>query len=250
MFYGRIYTVFKKEVLFLMQKHIRLKRSLIFFAIVSFIEYLIFHILYIAFDSLNEYVLLPVRLSVSLFPVLSAALVLRMHKTFKKSLLNILYLSSVRFVFSILYSYMFLVLMLHVKSIDALVIAPVAAIIMVALYALLTLLCYGLVRLVFNIKGIAFEPRKHFPVRVTDFKNPITTGLLILPLFVFAFELVFEIISTVSFFIDYGTVYRLDEIIWMIFSYLFLLLKLILTMLATKLAANKLLEIKKKEQTE
>ena len=227
---------------------IRLKRALIFLAVLSFFEYLSFHLLYIAFDQINEFVLLPVRLSISIFPVISLSLALRMHKNFLGTFINMLYFSAVRFVFAILYSYMFLVLLLHIPTVDALPFAPLVAIVLVLIYFILTLFCYGVLRLVYKIRRAEFTPKRHFPLRAAELSSPLTLGLMILPLILFTVELVFEIISTVSFFTAYGSSYRPEEIVWMIFSYLFILMKLVLTMVFSSLGANKLLDVKK-EQT-
>lgn len=215
-----------------------IRKALIFFAAISLAEYLVFHILYLTFDGINEYALLPVRLSLSAFPVIAAAVLVSMGLSVGKTVLYTLYISLTRFVFSFLYSYLFLVLEVGMKTLYALPLAPLLSVALTLIYALLILACYGLVRLVFHIKKLDYSPRSHFPLHATDFSSPVTLGLLLYPLALFAVELAFEVVGTVRFFTDYGAAFRPSELIWLVFSYVFLLVQLILSMLFAKLAAN------------
>lgn len=223
-----------------MAKNKRLRQILLCFAAVSLIEYLIFHLIYIFTDSLSEFSLLPIRFSLSVFPITVAAVLIKERLDFLGALKYTSLISLVRFFFSFLYSYFFLLLGTNLLSLEALALAPIASIILVIIYFALILACYGIIRLVFKLKKLTYSPEIYFPISATDFKNPISLGIIIYPLAIFSVELVLEIISTVGYFLEIGAVYRIYEIIYMICQYLFLLIQLIASVLLAVLLSNKL----------
>ncbi len=223
-----------------MSKKGNLSHILLCFAVISLIEYLIFHLIYVITDSINEFALLPIRLSLSVFPITAAAVLIRERQSFKGALKYTALISLTRFFFTFLYSYFFLLLGTNLRSLEAISLAPISSLIMIVIYFLLILACYGIVRLVFKLKKIEYAPERYFPLRATDFKNPVSLGIVIYPLAIFATELVLEIISTVGYFLEIGSVYRSYEIIYMIFQYIFLLIQLIASVLLASLLSNKL----------
>lgn len=226
-----------------MAKHQNLKRQLVFFFFFSVIEYALFHLSYVLSDTINGYALFPIRLSLSVFPVTVAAALAKDRLNFKAATLRALIISVMRFLSSFLYSYMFLIFATNLRTTEALMLSPVLSIPMMLVYFLLSLGCYGLIRLGFVIKKVDYESaRAYFPFSATDFKNPISLGVLFLPLAIFAFEFITEIISTVNFFLSYGSSFRVEEIIFMVISYLFILLKLVISVFLPSLFANKMLK--------
>ena len=226
-----------------MIKNANIKRQLIFFFMFSVIEYALFHISYVMADTINGYALFPIRLSLSVFPVTAAAAIAKDRLDFKRATLRALLISAMRFLSSAIYSYMFLIFATNLRTAEAISVAPILAIPLVLVYFLLTLACYGLIRLTFLIKKSDFSTSEdHFPLSATDFKNPVSFGIMLFPLAIFVFELTFEIIGTVGFFIEYGSSFRIGEIIFMVISYLFILLKLVISVLLPAMLANKLLK--------
>ena len=226
-----------------MTKNQNLKRQLIFFFIFSIVEYALFHIAYVLTDTINGYALFAIRLSLSVFPVTVAAALARDRLNFKEATLRALIISVMRFLSSFLYSYMFIIFATTLRTVEALTLAPIVSIPMVLVYFLLSIGCYGLIRLGFVIKKAVYnDARGCFPFSSTDFKNPVSLGVLFLPFAIFLFEFITEIVSTVNFFISYGSSFRAEEIIFMIISYLFILLKLVISVFLPALFANKMLK--------
>lgn len=229
-------------------KHQNFKRQLLFFFVFSVVEYALFHLSYVLAGTINDYALFPIRLSLSVFPVTAAVAIVRDGLNFKKAALRALIISAMRFLTSFAYSYMFLIFATTMRTAEALTFAPIISIPLVLIYFLLILACYGFIRLGFVIKKADFSSSsEYFPLSATDFKNPVSLGILFFPLAIFAFEFISEIIGTVSFFIDYGTSFRIGEIIFMVASYLFILLKLVISVLLPALLANKILKEQKVE---
>ena len=222
-----------------MNRSANLKRTLIFLAVLCAIEYVIFHILYTALDGFNEYSILSIRLSLAVFPAVGCAALIKL--SVERAWLNVLYISLVRVPFSYLYAYMYMIYTNGFSSKEAFIIAIPAALVIAIIYGALVLLAYALMRLVFKLKHIEFIPDNHLPIKATELSNPLTLGIALFPAIIFAIQLLFEIISTISYFIDYGAIYRPLEIVWMVFSYLFLLIQLIAATLLSCLLVNKLL---------
>ena len=233
-----------------MSKQRNFRRQMLFFFLFSVVEYLFFHIAYLLTDAINGYALFPIRLSLSVFPVTAAVALVRDSLDFKSATLRALIISLTRFLSSFLYSYMFLIFGTSVRTAEALGISPILSIGATLVYFILILIAYGFIRLAFSIKKISYGTVSgYFPFSVTDFNNPVSLGAILFPLLVFAFELVFEIIGTVSFFIDYGISFRIDELVFIVLSYLFILLKLVISALLPSLLANKILADKPKQST-
>ena len=226
-----------------MQSKANLKRQLLFFFAFSVIEYLIFHLIYVFTDSINSYALFPIRLSLSVFPVTAAAALAKDKLTFKAAMVRAVLISLMRTLASLLYSYMFIIYATTLRTGEAIMLSPLMAILLMLAYFLLTLACYGLIRLGFVIRGASYgAANEHFPISVTDLKNPVSLGIAFFPLAIFTFELVSEVIGTVRFFLEYGSSIRTVEIIYLVFSYLFILIKLVISVLIPALLVNRLMK--------
>ena len=231
-----------------MAKRRGLSRQMLFFFLFSVIEYLFFHLAYVLTETINGYALFPIRLSLSVFPVTAAAVLVKDALNFKAATLRALIISLTRFLPSFLYSYMFLIFGTNMRTAEALMLSPLFAICALLLYFVLVLACYGLIRLAFSIKRIGYiNSSDCFPFSVTDFKNPVSLGIILFPLVIFAFEFISEIIGTVSFLIEYGASVRPGERIFMVISYLFILLKLVISAYLPSLLANKLMKDRSNE---
>ena len=140
-----------------MKKRGNIKRQLIFFFIFSVIEYALFHLSYVMTDTISDYALFPIRLSLSVFPVTAAAALVKDGLDFKGAILRALLISATRFLSSFIYSYMFLIFATTMRTAEALAFAPILSIPLVLVYFLLILACYGLIRLAFVIKRADYK---------------------------------------------------------------------------------------------
>ena len=219
----------------------RLKRILVFFAVFSVFEYLAFHALYLLTDSLAEYILLQIRVSVSMLPVMAAVAVIREGIDTRRVLLHLGYIALERIPFSFLYAYMFIVLYYRTVSTEALLYSILLSVGIAFVYFLLFIAVYGLVHLSFRLSGREYDAVGCFPIRISNLSCPLVRGLSILPFTVFLIELVFEIIATVSYFTSYGAAYRAGEIIYMVFSYILLIVIFLSSMLMAAGLGNRFL---------
>ena len=87
-----------------MIKNQNLKRQLLFFFLFSVIEYALFHIAYVMTDTINDYALFPIRLSLSVFPVTAAAALVKDGLDLKRATLRALLISAMRLLTSFIYS--------------------------------------------------------------------------------------------------------------------------------------------------
>ncbi len=215
-----------------------LKRNLIFFSIFSLIEYLIFHTFYLS-DGIGELSLHIIRFSVTVFPALVGIGIIKDGIFTQKNILNIAIIYAARLPFFFLYIYVIAHELFRMTSVEIILYAILFSLVLALLYFLLSLAVYYITR--WRVKKSARSIEDSIPLKITDFKNPITVGLLSLPLLFFAFEFSYEIYNTVIYLIAYASDYRLSEIIYLVAEYLFILIKLIITALLGKLLVNRVL---------
>lgn len=225
-----------------------IKRILAFFAVFSFIEYLAFHGLYLLTDGLSEYVLLPIRISVSVVPVMAAAAVIREGLGLGGTMRHLGYIALVRLPFSFLYSYMFTVLYYRTVLGEALLWSILFSLAITLVYYAAFCAVYGLVRLSFRLSGAEYITVDRFPLRISNLSCPLVRGLAILPFVIFLVELVLEIITTVSYFIDVGSGYRTSEVVYMVFQYVLIIGIFVAAMLLAAMLTNRFMKEKVEEE--
>ncbi len=212
-----------------------LKRNLIFFAIFSIIEYLFFHAIYLTVG-VGEIAMHIIRFSITVFPPLVGIGVLKSGVNTRCNLLDMAYIYICRLPFFFLYIYVSAHELFRMTTVKIVLYAILFSLGVAIIYYLLSLLVYYIIRR--KIEKAKRDIDTLLPIKITDFKNPVVLGLLTLPLIIFAIEFGYEIYLTVTYLIRYYRDYRLTEIIYLVFQYLFILIKLMATMLLSKLLIN------------
>lgn len=228
-------------------KNNTLRRSLLFFTIFSLIEYLLFHAIYL-YSGIDEFALHIIRFSITVFPPLVGVGVIYGGIKTRNNIFDIAYIYIAKLPFFFLYVYVFAHELFRMTTSEIVLYAILFAVILALVYFLLSLLVYFVIRGKMKKSGLGVDTL--IPIKATDFKNPITTGLLTLPLIFFIFEFGYEIYNTVVYLISYHQDYRLLEIVYLALQYIFILLKLIVTMLLSKLLLNHVLAKKREGKQE
>lgn len=216
-----------------------IKRVMPAFTAISIIEYLIFHTLYLTYSSINTIVIMPFICSISYFPSLIIASHTALGKKTKVAFLHTLVMCIPRFIVLIPFFYIFLTHYVTNNWVDALVYALPTAFVITVAYIVLTMVGYGLSRFVFKRRKLEFDAESYLPAKAFRLKNPAARAIFMYPLFIFLVELAFELVSTVTFFIEDGKNYGFYDIAWMVIFYLFILLVLIITQAFSVFLANR-----------
>lgn len=219
-------------------KNKALKRNLCFFAIFSLIEYLIFHIIYLS-SGVGTLALHIIRFSLTVFPPLVGVGVIRSGVCTRNNILDITYIYIARLPFFFLYIYVIAHELFRMKTIEITLYAILFSLVVALIYFSLSLLVYFIIKGKLKKRGVDADGL--FPIKITDFKSPVVTGLLTLPLIFFSLEFLYEVYNTVIYFLSYANDYRLAEIVYLVLQYLFILFKLVITMLLSKLLVNRVL---------
>lgn len=215
------------------------RRVMPLFTAISVIEYLIFHFLYLGFEGINTVVIMPLICSFSYFPALIVASHTAYGKDTKTAFLHTLLMCIPRFITLLPFFYIFLTHYITHNYVDAIVLSIPTAFIMSIVYVMLAMLGYGLARFHFHRKGLDFEGESHLPAKAFRLKNPVSQAIFAYPLFIFIIQLIFELISTVRFFIEDGSNYSFYDIAWMVIFYVFILLVLVITQAFSVFLANR-----------
>ena len=224
-----------------------LKRSLLFFALFSLIEYLIFHSIYLS-DGIGTLAIHVIRFSITVFPPIVGISVIKEGINTRNNLLDMAYIYLVRLPFFFLYIYVIAHELFRIKTAEIILYAILFSLLSALIYYLFSLIVYYIIRATLKKDGGDISDK--FPIKITDFKNPVVKGLLILPFIFFSIEFLYEVYNTVIYLIKYANDYRLVEVIYLVIQYLFILIKLIATMLLSKLLVNRVLAKKENEENE
>ena len=207
-------------------------------AIYSLATYLIAHVAYMYMNEtlgdVMEYVSLYVgKLSSFIIPasVSAVALTLYTYCGIKSAVLFSLAASSGRVFFTLPYYYIIFIYNYAYDSVEALALALVASVGIILLGTLGSMLLVGAAVVTVRLglgKGSEISPRDHLADKMQfceklDILGGANPALAVCTLCILGYNLIAEIIDTVSFFIEYGLDFVMIEIITIIANYLILL---------------------------
>lgn len=213
------------------------RRILPYFAAVALVEFIIYYVLSLvaqSYDAVYYYLLFAERLIFLAVPVIAAAIIIRLCDTVKRTLITVALISLTRAIFLIPFLYIEYVYGPY-DSVEAITLSLLTTVITVAAHALIVLLLWWLMRLIIKRRGGELS----FPLPYFRFDNGASLSLIIISFAVFAINFIVEVISTVTFFIDNGTAYYADEIILIVFSYVYLILMFLAIHLGSCFLVNK-----------
>ena len=147
---------------------------------------------------------------------------------FIKLMPTALYLCAPTAIFGVIKYYIDFVLE-HYSSIEAIIISAIISLLTLAIEALIISLMALVLRRYLTKHGTDKNSFIHNDVPHFDIAPPAAFSVFIICFVQFSVSLIFEIISTVSFFIDIGESYRVDELIYIIMRFVFIVAMLILT---------------------
>ena len=171
------------------------------------------------------------RATYLLMPLLSALLILiaDAYLGMGAALLRLIPIALVKAVYTLPYYYLLLVYDPLYDSIDALFFALVQTVLECVILYVLVLLLFLAMRFILNISTKTGAPKAEVIAEKTvlDFKNPVSFTFMISALLSFLYHLIAEIIDTVSIIKTYQARLLGKEIIYMVFSYAFDVLLLV-----------------------
>ena len=194
------------------------KRIVPWFIGAAFVEFLLYYIVSLFVydpDIFYYYLYFAERFILLSIPVTAAAIIIRRTTTTAGAVRIATYISLTRLVAFIPFFYVEYVYGPY-DSIEAIILSLLSSLGAVLIYLLLILAVYALMR--YLLKG----RRAEYPVRILDLSAPATRAVFIVSLIIFIINLLFEIYSTVLFFIENGTIYYINEVVLMFCSYVFL----------------------------
>ncbi len=194
------------------------------FIAAGFVEFLIYYVLSLFvydFDIIYYYLYFIERFILLAIPVAAAAITARRARTHFDALKIVSCISLSRLVVFIPFFYIEYVYNIY-DSVEAILLSLLSSLGAVVIYVIVIFLIYLLMRSIINRRGGA-----NYPVRMLDLSSPPALAVLTVSMIIFALNLVFEVYSTVLFFIENGTVYYISEIVLMMLSYVFLAVLLI-----------------------
>ena len=217
---------------------IRVKNIYLFTALASFFGFLAYAVAHlflsdVGFASYVSYFFS--KLIESTLPVLTATAVFVNAKRHKSSLLPTLYYALSRLGYVI--SYSILTVTLNGYSLgDAALYTLLESLFYLAVYFTEGVILYFILYYSYKrfSRGVSNSP---LPAKPFDLDNPLIISVLFAALFRFTFNLVLEIINTVEYLTEYLGDYRAGEIIYMVFSFTFI----VLTVLFTTVLASRML---------
>lgn len=209
-------------------------------AFAEFIIYYVFTLLAKDFDTVYYYLYFAERFILLAIPVTAAAVMIRRCTQRSEALKLAAYVSLSRLIVFIPFFYLEYVYSIY-DSLEAILLSLLSSLGGAVVYFLLIFGTYALMRFIIDRRGGA-----EYPTRMLDLSSPATFAVLVVTLIIFVINLVFEIYSTVLFFIENGTVYYIDEIVLMLMSYVFLAILLIGIHALGCLALNRSAPIDKK----
>ena len=151
------------------------------------------------------------------FPI-AAALIVFSTKAggMKNKILPTLIISLPRMAYSLPYYYLFYVTDIF-NSVEALILSFAVSIFFVLLVSLQTFICIYITNRILSTsdaKKSCFEKAKIF-----DFDNPFNFGILLSSIFIFVIFFVRELTDTITFFVEVGSSFYLEEILTIVLSY-------------------------------
>ena len=162
-----------------------------------------------------------------------------------------LYLVLSRLFYTVPYYYLYHIYVGYdsVESILASLLVSVLICVVTYLWILLLMLI-GNVALSFKCKKIgASQPSSLCEYELIDLNSPATFATLAMIFVAFIAELAEEIINTVTYLIDYSGTYRTSEIIYIVFCFVFLIVKLLFTHILSVIVRKIILKLRANHQS-
>ena len=184
-------------------------------ALVEFLLYYVLSLLIYDFDVIYYYLYFFERFILLAVPVVAAAIMVRRCGTRGEVIKTCACISLSRLVVFIPFFYLEYVYGMF-DSLEALLLSLLSSLAAVIVYFGVTLAIYAV------IKAIISKGGTKFPTPLFDLSANATKAVFLVSLVIFIINLAFEIYSTVLFIIENGTIYYIDEIVLVFFSYVFL----------------------------
>ena len=184
-------------------------------ALVEFLLYYVLSILIYDFDVIYYYLYFFERFVLLAVPVVAAAIMIRRCGTRGEVIKTCAFISLSRLVVFIPFFYLEYVYGMF-DSLEALLLSLLSSLAAVIVYFGVTLAIYAV------MKAIISKGGAKFPTPLFDLSANATKAVFLVSLVIFVINLAFEIYSTVLFIIENGTIYYIDEIVLIFFSYVFL----------------------------
>ena len=194
-------------------------RVALWFCAAALVEFLLYYVLTLFvynFDIIYYYLYFIERFILLAIPVAAAAVLVRRAKTHTEALKMGACISLSRLIVFIPFFYIEYVYGIY-DSLEAILLSLLSSLGAVLIYVILTFLTYLAMRYIINRRGGA-----KYPTRMLDLASPATFAVMTVSLVIFVLNLVFEVYSTVLFFIENGTIYYINEVVLMMLSYVFL----------------------------
>lgn len=219
--------------------------------VISLINYLIFHASYILYpsvvtDYINHFLggfiwfILPIVMAVAVF---------RLNRSPLRSLGFSLAFASTGCIYLLPYFYLKYVLGIF-DSLEALFLSNLSSIIFILILAVKVYFYYLIMKLVMYRENKK-NKEGSLPLDALDFGNPTVLAILCASAVRFLLYLGKEIYDTVVFFIDYGKTLRTGEIVYMVMTYVYLIISfLFLHFIACKIYARTVLKRPKRTPEE
>ena len=186
----------------------------------SFLQFLIYYIC-VGFLYDNVFVLMAaphlVNFLEALFPVFSAVIVFLIKDTgLKNKLLPLALISLPRILYTFPYYYIRYVTDVF-NTAEALVIALILSVVYLLFFFLQTFVC----TFIMNYAEFKSAPKNisRTPARIFNFDNSVNFGILLSVIFMFVIFFARECVDTVTYFVEVGSTYYLNEIMSIILSY-------------------------------
>lgn len=184
-------------------------------ALVEFLLYYVLSLLIYDFDVIYYYLYFFERFILLAVPVVAAAIMIRRSDTWGSALKTCACISLSRLVVFIPFFYLEYVYGMF-DSLEALLLSLLSSLAGVIVYFGVTLAIYAIMKAIINKGGAKY------PTPLFDLSANATKAVFLVSLVIFIINLAFEIYSTVIFIIENGTIYYIDEIVLVFFSYVFL----------------------------
>ena len=184
-------------------------------ALVEFLLYYVLSLLIYDFDVIYYYLYFFERFILLAVPVVAAAIMIRRCGTRGEVIKTCACISLSRLVVFIPFFYLEYVYGMF-DSLEALLLSLLSSLAAVIVYFGVTLAIYAVMKVIISKGGAKF------PTPLLDLSANATKAVFLVSLVIFIINLAFEIYSTVLFIIENGTIYYIDEIVLIFFSYVFL----------------------------
>ena len=184
-------------------------------ALIEFLLYYVLSLLIYDFDVIYYYLYFFERFILLAVPVVAAAIMVRRCGTRGEVIKTCACISLCRLVVFIPFFYLEYVYGMF-DSLEALLLSLLSSLAAVIVYFGVTLAIYAV------MKAIISKGGAKFPTPLFDLSANATKAVFLVSLVIFIINLAFEIYSTVLFIIENGTIYYIDEIVLIFFSYVFL----------------------------